>query len=164
MNCIPNPDIPDQVTPEGKTFHDYPVINTTRVKDVDEKIWDCSFVLDHWDLYEHEREDPVLVTHISSAMVGSAYTNSSPALTLRQLFRMWHKGYLVYPAWYEKTRHVVHEPLFMVGMGGSVLSGSYLLWGVVPSRNVIVIADQMPEGGPHVIETIRLYSRIVNEG
>lgn len=49
--------------------------------------------------------------------IGSAYTNSRPTLTLRQLFLSWCKGYLVYPAWYDETCHMIHEPLFMAGTG-----------------------------------------------
>lgn len=109
------------------------------------KIRDLSFILDHWDLFTENREDPILDTTISAAIIGSAYTQSSRRLTLRQLFGLWRNGHGIHNSYYDENGETVTEPLYMVGMGGSVLSGAFVYWGVVPSRGLIVISNISPE-------------------
>lgn len=104
-----------------------------------------SFILDHWDLFTENREDPILDKKISSAMIGSAYTQSSSVLTLRQLFGIWRKGGCIHTCFYDKNGVIVKAPLYMVGMGGSVLSGAFVFWGIVPSLGLIVNSDMSPE-------------------
>ncbi len=35
----------------------------------------------------------------------------------------------------------------MVGMGGCVLSGAFVFWGIVPLQGLIVVSDISPEPG-----------------
>ena len=123
----------------------YQVIKHGRLSDPTEKIRDLSFILDHWNVFTENREDQILDEQISTARVGSAYTQSSPVLTLRQLFGIWRKGEGIHARFYDENRDTITEPLYMVGMGGSVLSGAFLFWGIVPSRGLIVISDICPE-------------------
>lgn len=125
----------------------YRVIENGRLSDTTRKIRDLSGILDHWDLYTENREDPVLDEPIPTARIGSAYTQSSPILTLRQLFGMWRTGKGVHSCFYDETGETVTEPLYMVGMGKSVLSGAFVYWGVVPSLHLILISNWSPETG-----------------
>ncbi|MDE4907753.1 hypothetical protein L0665_03890 [Methanogenium marinum] len=125
----------------------YRVIQHGGSSDPTTKIRDLSFILDHWDVFTENLEDPILDEQFSTAMVGSAYTRSSSALTLRQLFGMWRKGEGIHARFYDENREIITEPLYMVGMGGSVLSGAFVFWGIVPSQGLIVISDICPELG-----------------
>ena len=125
----------------------YRVIQHGRFSDPATKIRECSVILDHWNVFTENREDRILDEHFSTAMVGSAYTQSSSALTLRQLFGMWRKGEGIHARFYDEKDETITEPLYMVGMGGSVLSGAFVFWGIVPSQKLIVISDRCPELG-----------------
>jgi len=125
----------------------YQVIYQGSSSDPTIKIRDLSFILDHWDVFTENLEDPILDETISSAMIGSAYTRSGSSLTLRQLFGIWRNGTGIHSGYYDETGVLISEPLYMVGMGGSVLSGAFVLWGIVPSRGVIVISNKSPEPG-----------------
>lgn len=109
------------------------------------KIRDLSFILDTWTLFTENRDDPLLDKKIKSAMVGSAYTQSVPVLSLRQLFSIWRKDRAIHKTFYNDDGNIIRGPLYMVGMGGSVLSGAFVFWGIVPSRGLIVISDRSPE-------------------
>ena len=125
----------------------YRVIIHGRASDPTIKIRELSCILDHWDVFTEDREDPILNEQMSTAMIGSAYTRSSPPLTLRQLFGLWGNGHGIHSNFYDENRKPITEPLYMVGMGGSVLSGAFVFWGIVPSRGLIVISDISPESG-----------------
>jgi hypothetical protein len=117
------------------------------------RIRELSFILDHWNVFTESLEDPILNETMSTAMVGSAYTRSSSSLTLRQLFGIWHKGEGIHSGFYDKNGEIIPEPLYMVGVGGSVLSGAFVFWGVVPSRGLIVISNRTPDSGKCRIPT-----------
>lgn len=123
----------------------YQVIHHGSRSDLARKTRELSFILDHWDLFTGNREDGFLNKKISSAMIGSAYTRSGPALTLRQLFGTWRKGAGIHTSFYNEHGEIVNEPLYMVGMGGSVLSGAFIFWGIVPSQGLVVISNISPE-------------------
>lgn len=129
--------------PEPAPSH-YQVIQHGRLSDPTTKIRELSCILDHWDVFTENREDPILDEPFSTAMIGSAYTQSSQPLTLRQLFGIWHTGEGMHTNFYDKNREVVNEPVYMVGMGGSVLSGAFVFWGIVPSQDLIVISNISP--------------------
>jgi hypothetical protein len=123
-----------------------------------------SFILDHWNLFTENREDPILDKKISSAMIGSAYTQSSSALTLRQLFGIWRKGEGIHSCFYDENGAIVNGPLYMVGMGGSVLSGAFVFWGIVPSRGLIVNSNISPEPWKCTVPSnSRLYDKAAKE-
>ncbi|KAF1078230.1 hypothetical protein [Methanogenium sp. MK-MG] len=125
----------------------YRVIQHGRSSDPTEKIRELSFILDHWDVFTENLEDEILDEQMSTAMIGSAYTQSSSALTLRQLFGIWRNGKGIHASFYDENRETITEPLYMVGMGGSVLSGAFVFWGIVPSQGLIVISNISPEPG-----------------
>jgi len=125
----------------------YRLILHGRLSETTKKIQDLSTILDHWDLFTDNLEDPILDETIPTARIGSAYTQSSPILTLRQLFGIWRNGKGIHPCFYDENGSTITEPLYMVGMGKSVLSGSFVYWGVVPSLELIVISDRSPEPG-----------------
>ncbi|WAI01813.1 hypothetical protein [Methanogenium organophilum] len=125
----------------------YRVILHGRLSDPTQKIRECSAILDHWDVFTENREDRILDEHLSTAMIGSAYTQSSPPLTVRQLFGLWRNGHGIHTRFYDETGEPVPGPLYMVGMGGSVLSGAFVFWGVVPSQELIVVSNISPEPG-----------------
>ena len=141
MNSISNPPKNEQKS------SNYRVIIHGRSSDPTIKIRELSCILDHWDVFTEDREDPILNEQMSTAMIGSAYTRSSPPLTLRQLFGLWGNGHGIHSNFYDENRKPITEPLYMVGMGGSVLSGAFVFWGIVPSQNLIVISDISPEPG-----------------
>lgn len=109
------------------------------------KTRELSIILDNWSLFTENREDKILDKKISSAIIGSAYTQSIPALTLRQLFGIWRRGSGIHTCFYDTQGTIINGPLYMVGMGGSVLSGAFIFWGLVPSRGLIVNSDRSPE-------------------
>lgn len=125
----------------------YRVIQHGRLSDTTQKIQDLSTILDHWNVFTENLEDPILDEPISTAMIGSAYTQSGPVLTLRQLFGMWRNSKGIHPCFYDEDGETITEPLYMVGMGKSVLSGAFVYWGVVPSLELILISDRSPEPG-----------------
>ena len=123
----------------------YRLICHTSGMDPAPKIPDLSFILDHWDLFTENREDPILDTAIPAAIIGSAYTQNSQVLTLRQLFGLWRNGHCIHKSYYDENGETVTEAFYMVGMSGSVLSGAFVYWGVVPSQGVMVVSDRSPE-------------------
>jgi hypothetical protein len=128
------------------------------------KIKELSFILDHFDLFTENRDDPLLDKTIKSAQVGSAYTQSSPILTLRQLFSIWRRSRAIHKTFYDDNGAIIEGPLYMVGMGGSVLSGAFVFWGIVPSRNLIVISDRAPERSVcSVPPNVSLYTKAAQE-
>ncbi len=123
----------------------YRVIYLGSRSDLAKKTRELSLILDHWNVFSGNREDPILKKKISTAMIGSAYTQSSMALTLRQVFGIWCKGYGIHASFYDGNGETINEPLFMVGMGRIVLSGAFIFWGIVPSRGLIVSSNISPE-------------------
>ena len=87
------------------------------------KIKELSFILDNFDLFTENRDDYLLDKTIKSAQVGSAYTQSSPVLTLRQLFNLWRREGAIHKTFYDDNGSIIQGPLYMVGMGGA----SYLV-------------------------------------
>jgi hypothetical protein len=129
-----------------------------------QKINDLTLILDNWDLFIENRDSPLLDRKIKSAQIGSAYSQSSPVLTLRQLFGLWHRGCVIHKTFYDDNGAIIPEPLYMVGMGGSLLTGSYVFWGIVPSRKLIVIQDRAPTPSPcGLISNIKLYTNAAQE-
>jgi hypothetical protein len=142
----------------------YRVIFHVNNPDLRTKIGELSVIFDYWNLLEENRDDIVLDKKLDSAMVGSAYTQSSPKLTMRQLFRMWQNGRAIHDSFFDKDGNIVNERVYMVGMGGSVLSGAFVFWGIVPSRKLIIISDRSPEPYPcKVPPHINLYVRAARE-
>jgi hypothetical protein len=142
----------------------YRVIYHVNSPDLRAKIGELSVIFDYWNLLEENRDDIVLDKKLDSAMVGSAYTQSSPKLTMRQLFRMWQNGGAIHDSFFDKDGNIVNERVYMVGMGGSVLSGAFVFWGIVPSRKLIIISDRSPEPYPcKVPPHINLYVRAALE-
>ncbi len=123
----------------------YRVIRHGPRTNLSKKTRELSFILDNWNIFTENREDPILDTKISSAMIGSAYTQSSSALTLRQLFGIWCSGHGIHTCFYDNEGATINDSLYMVGMGGSVLSGAFVFWGIVPTQALIVYSDRSPE-------------------
>ena len=142
----------------------YRVIDHVHNRDLRAKIGELSLIFDYWILLEENREEIVLDKKLDSAMVGSAYTQSSPKLSMRQLFRLWQNDRAIHDSFYDKDGNVVNERVYMVGMGGSVLSGAFVFWGIIPSRNLIIISNKSPERSPcSVPSNINLYMKAAQE-
>jgi hypothetical protein len=128
------------------------------------KIKELSFILDNFNLFTENRDNPLLGKKIKSAQIGSAYTQSSPVLTLRQLFSLWRRSRAIHQTFYDDNGTIIQGPLYMVGMGGSVLSGAFVFWGIVPTRGLIVISDRSPEcSGCSVPPNVSLYTKAAQE-
>ncbi|GAB6286542.1 MAG: hypothetical protein STSR0009_27430 [Methanoregula sp.] len=122
---------------------DYPVIYQVNNSGPRDKVIELSSILDYWELYENNTDDPVQDTVLQTAQCGSSFGGGSPRLTIRQLFSVWRSGRLIHSAYYDKDGNEIHENLYRVGMGCG-LSGAYVFWGIVPSRKTIVISDRSP--------------------
>ena len=126
----------------------YRVIFHVNNPELRSKIVELSLIFDYWNLSEENREGTMFDKKLDSAMVGSAYTQSSPKLSMKQLFQLWKNERAIHNSFYDQDGNVVNERVYMVGMGGSVLSGAFVFWGIVPSRNLIIISDRSPEPSP----------------
>jgi hypothetical protein len=142
----------------------YRVISHGNVSSKSKKIRELTVILNNWSLFTENRENLILDKKFSSAMIGSAYTQSSSVLTLRQLFGIWRRGRAIHNAFYDEEGETINSPLYMVGMGGSVLSGAFVFWGIVPSLGLIVISNISPEPWKcKVPSNILLYNEAAKE-
>jgi len=141
---------------------DYPVIYQVNNSGPRDKIIELSSILDYWELFENNTDDPVLDTLLQTAQCGSSFGGGSPKLTMRQLFSVWRSGRLIHSAYYDKDGNEIHENLYRVGMGCG-LSGAYVFWGIVPSRKTIVISDRSPiRGICSIAYNMSLYKNTAN--
>jgi hypothetical protein len=142
----------------------YGLIFHVNNRELEKKFVELSLIFNYWILPEEKRDERVLDKILDSAMVGSAYTQSSPKLSMRKLFQLWKNGRAIHDSFYDQDGNVVNERVFMVGMGGSVLSGAFVFWGIIPSRNLIIISDRSPErSNCSVPSNINLYTRASKE-
>jgi len=105
----------------------------------DERHADCLFMLEHYDATE--MTDPALNKPLASGFAGSAYSQNSPCLTPRQLIGAWRQGRLCFPAYRDEYDVDVNTPFYLIGCGGSLLSGDWLGWGIDPIHYAIVLGD-----------------------
>ncbi|MFA4877050.1 MAG: hypothetical protein WC586_06520 [Methanoregula sp.] len=138
---------------------DYPVICHVNNSGVREKVKELSSLLERWDLYENNLDDPILKKNLKTAVAGSSFGGPSPTLTRGQLFAVWRSGGLIHSAYYDEDGNEIQEKLYQVGMGCG-LSGAYVFWGIVPSRKTIVISNKTPSPGAcSIVYNMRIYNK-----
>ena len=120
------------------------IIHVRNDPDLRDTVIELATILAHFPLMENESDEPVPEILLKHACCGSSFGGASRALTLQQLFAVWKAGRLIHSGYYaEDGKTQIAEKLYVAGMGFG-LSGAYIFWGIVPSRNTIVIADRCP--------------------